>query len=502
MYSTTTRKKVIVFFTGALFLSLQSFGQVGSNVGINTTTPEAALDINGDIIIRTAEITAADGITLALDINTIRFSNYRVTGPTADFILAGITAGIDGRLVTLFNRSGFTMQLNNEDATAAATDMIVTGTNADITIVNKGIVNLQYDGAEQKWIVKSSSKGGSAITGGYWDTDGINIYNNNTGNIGIGTNNPAYKLTIQTPINSTGWMHIGGNDSIIVGEGIGGISAAIGTMTNHAFRLNTNSTGRLHIYPAGEVVVGSNTSGSFGKFTVETPNNSYGISHISTGGNILATNIGGTSAGIGTFSNTNMRIFSNSVSSIFVAAATNNVGIGTDNPTYKFTVETPNNSFGMAHVSTGGNILATNIGGTSAGIGTFSNTNMRVFCNGTSRIFIASATGNVGIGTDNPTYKLSVLGNIRSTEVVVETGWADYVFDKNYHLKSLDEVEKFIDQNKHLPGIPSAAEIKKNGLQLGETQKKMMEKIEELTLYIIELKKEITEIKKMSYENK
>jgi hypothetical protein len=427
MPSLLSRKKRLLFFAAFLFFVLQAVSQ---NVGINTTTPEATLDINGDIIIRTSPLSVADGITLALDVNTTRYSYYKLTGPTADFTLAGITAGIDGRLVTLFNRSGFAMQLTNEDPTAAPGDMIITGTNAAITIPNKGIVNLQYDSDEQMWVVKSSNKGASVSGAGYWDTDGVNIFNINTGNVGIGTNTPATPLAIKTPINSAGWTHIGGNDSIIVSEGIGGVSAAIGTTTNHAFRLNTNGTGKLHIYPAGEVIVGSNNSGSFGKFTVETPNNSYGISHISTGGNILATNIGGTSAGIGTFSFTNMRIFSNSVSCILIAAA----------------------------------------------------------------------TGNVGIGTDNPTYKLSVNGNIRSKEVVVETGWADYVFQKNYQLPSLRDVEKFIELNKHLPNIPSAAEIEANGLHLGDTQKKMMEKIEELTLYLIEANKRIERLEQLIKE--
>ncbi len=111
-------------------------------------------------------------------------------------------------------------------------------------------------------------------------------------------------------------------------------------------------------------------------------------------------------------------------------------------------------------------------------------------------ITISGTNNNVGIGT-YPTnaYKLSVNGTARTKEVIVETGWADYVFDKSYQLKSIDEMERFIKENKHLPNVPSATEIEKNGLKVGETNKAMMEKIEELALYIIQLKKEIDSLK-------
>ncbi len=106
---------------------------------------------------------------------------------------------------------------------------------------------------------------------------------------------------------------------------------------------------------------------------------------------------------------------------------------------------------------------------------------------GTTGPFGNSFAGNVGIGTTNPTHKLSVAGTIRSQEILVEiTGWADYVFEKDYKLRSLDDVATYIKQNKHLPGILSAKEIQENGLAVGETQARMMEKIEELTLYLIE----------------
>lgn len=114
-----------------------------------------------------------------------------------------------------------------------------------------------------------------------------------------------------------------------------------------------------------------------------------------------------------------------------------------------------------------------------------------------SRIFMADNPGGaVGIGTYNTAgYKLAINGNVRAKEVVVETAWADYVFDDAYQLPSLESVERFVKVNKHLPNIPAADDIQKNGLSIAKVQTKMMEKIEELTLYVIELKKEIELLK-------
>jgi len=101
--------------------------------------------------------------------------------------------------------------------------------------------------------------------------------------------------------------------------------------------------------------------------------------------------------------------------------------------------------------------------------------------------------GNIGMGVDpwkiDAAYKLSVNGAIRCTKVSVEIGWADYVFNEEYKLMPLNELEKFVSENNHLPNIPPASEIEKNGLDLGNLQVKQMEKIEELTLYIIEMNK-------------
>ena len=104
--------------------------------------------------------------------------------------------------------------------------------------------------------------------------------------------------------------------------------------------------------------------------------------------------------------------------------------------------------------------------------------------------------GNVGIGTTTPFYKLDVNGTIRAKEVLVNlnNGGADFVFEENYLLRPLNEVSDFIQANKHLPEIPSAADMVNNGLDMGEFQIKLLQKIEELTLYIIEQDKRIKEL--------
>lgn len=105
---------------------------------------------------------------------------------------------------------------------------------------------------------------------------------------------------------------------------------------------------------------------------------------------------------------------------------------------------------------------------------------------GVSRMLI-DPNGRVGIGTSTPDEMLTVNGKIHAKEVIVAlTGpLADYVFEPDYRLKPLHEVEQFVKTNKHLPGIPSAAQVEKKGLSMGEMQNKMLQKIEELTLYII-----------------
>lgn len=315
----------------------------------------------------------------------------------------------------------------------------------------------------------------------FWTLNGTGIFNNNNGFVGIGVNPPVANLDVGRGNSDNGTavfrgstFHSHFNLSLNEHTYINGGKAGSYVILNDAFSVNRSGDAfLLGTTPFLEFRDGTNTSGRIAANLNDLEINAHKSSGISPPGNLLLQTVG--SSPLGTL--------------------TGNVGIGTNTPFEKLSIKTTNNSLGFSHEGENGLKMASFVGGISAGIGTVSNHIFRINVNNTPAINILP-NGNVGIGTSNPTYKLSVLGNVRCTEAVVETGWADYVFDEKYKLKPLEDVERFIQKNKHLPNIPSAVEIEKNGLHLGNIQRRMMEKIEELTLYVIELKKEIETLKK------
>jgi hypothetical protein len=199
------------------------------------------------------------------------------------------------------------------------------------------------------------------------------------------------------------------------------------------------------------------------------------------------------------------------ISTISPAQTTNtfpssgNVGIGTTDPgSYKLNVNGYFNATGfqsshsypytvtitdaadagnviLTAGSTSGYVTTLNIAGRSEAVGGFISSTRN-----TERMRIAD-DGNVCIGTTDPGIcKLNVFGKIRADEVAVNTSGADFVFETDYKLPELVKIEKYIKENKRLPDIPFASEMKENGMNLSEMQIQLLMKIEKLTFYAIE----------------
>ncbi|WP_320052052.1 hypothetical protein [uncultured Acetobacteroides sp.] len=169
-----------------------------------------------------------------------------------------------------------------------------------------------------------------------------------------------------------------------------------------------------------------------------------------------------------------------------------NVGIGTESPTSKLDIlQSSNTDWGAQIVNNGGQGKGLRIRCASGDITPIAQMEDNY---GNVRMVVQSK-GNIGIGTSTPQNLLDVNGTIRAKEVKVESGWADFVFKPDYQLKPLSEVEQFITTNGHLPEVPTAKEVEQNGVNLGEMNAKLLQKVEELTLYLIEQKKEIELLK-------
>jgi hypothetical protein len=164
-----------------------------------------------------------------------------------------------------------------------------------------------------------------------------------------------------------------------------------------------------------------------------------------------------------------------------------NVGIGTATPGATLDISRTANDSGV--------ILGLGNGGApywqfarSAGTGALSIQGTQT---GYNNLLLSPTGGNVGIGTSNPQYPLSVNGQIGAKDVIVtNTGWSDYVFQPGYRLRPLSEVNAYIEANHHLPDIPSEAEVQEKGVSVGDMQSKLLAKIEELTLHMIQQDKE------------
>lgn len=163
-----------------------------------------------------------------------------------------------------------------------------------------------------------------------------------------------------------------------------------------------------------------------------------------------------------------------------------------------------NNGTSLGIIGSDGSVSGVNPN--NMGFYVYGNNNLEFWTNSAKRLII-DGSGNLGVGTSTPSYKLDVCGTIRAKEIKVDllgTCIPDFVFKKDYKLMSLNELEKFVRTKQHLPEIASEKEMIEDGLNMKEFQMKLLQKIEELTLYTIEQNKELKSLKKkvMNLESK
>jgi hypothetical protein len=300
-----------------------------------------------------------------------------------------------------------------------------------------------YNGAS--WIQFST---GSATN--YWTLNGSDIYKNNAGNVGIGTTTPLARLEV---------------------------------------------LGNTLISGGGRLLLKDDVTGN--DFQMEFQNSSGVPTH-------QIKHFGGT---------TNLLIIQKVPATTFdwVMNSSGDVGMGTTTPLVKLHLKESGSPEVFRIEGTTGVQMGLAVNGIENGffnmtgddmkIGTLASNDLGRFIvrvNGGDRMFV-HPDGRVSIGTATPAvgYSLSVNGKIISTEVRVElnVNWPDYVFNRNYKLPSLKSVEEFITKYNRLPNIPSAEEVKKNGIELGDMNKRLLEKVEELTLYMIKQDKELEALK-------
>lgn len=196
------------------------------------------------------------------------------------------------------------------------------------------------------------------------------------------------------------------------------------------------------------------------------------------------------------------RFFTNGAERLSVSSD-GNVGIGIGNPTDKLHVYTSAQTgeirIGGSNDTGNGRIyIQADFKNNRSYIDAFGdNTFKRLNIEASPLILNESSTGGVGIGTaDTRGYKLAVAGGViaESVKVAFQSSWPDYVFKPGHTILSLPEVEKFVKENNHLPDIPSAGEVKSQGIDLGQMDAKLLKKIEELTLYMIDQNKKSSEL--------
>ena len=521
-------------------------------VGIGTTAPDSRLDVNGAVSISGPGLTGAVNEQLVITVDSANQCLFQAPvnngttkldyvlgwrgGGTPGMVIKGATGNMGVGIGTPANKldveggaaigaaysgtnaapaNGLLVEGNVGIGTPTATYKLDVNGSARINGTNGAVLALSSntgDGTNQWQVQSNAFNNGNfgVVRYGPGADETKSFLITSAGNFGLGTASPLSKLDVEggatigatysgtnaAPVNG---LLVQGNVGIGTTASVNRIDVEGGAAIGSSYS-GTNTAPANGLLVEGDVGIGTPSPGK--KLTVHTALGglgNYGIEH--TNGTVqVGTYLDGTHGWLGTNSNHPLAFYTNGGSKQVVLKTNGNFGIGTNiDPQYKLDVS------GTARINgTNGAILALS---SNTGDGTnqwqvqtnaFNNGNFGVVRYGPgadeSKSFMITSAGNVGIGMASPQSKLAVNGTITCKEVnVTLAGFPDYVFRPGYDLMPLNEVADYIQANGHLPNVPSECEVEENGIGLGDLNKILLEKIEELTLHMIEKDQQILE---------
>lgn len=461
-----------VFSQGTQVVSGHPIYNLNGNIGIGTNNPSTTLHVAG-------ATTLGGNLTMStsvIDGSENRFSF--ITGGASDhsqFLMYNgsivntlkLNAGGD----SFFNGGNLVVGANSTSSKFE----VFQASNTEWATVLKNV-----GGNGKGLLIKNASGNATPSLQINDNLDNIRFLVRSDGKVGIGTATPDYKLDVTGNARFT--SEIIANTSIYLGTTN---LTRISTDGNHEFGINYNIAGSFNYY-----------SGTTSQFKID-PNGNVGIATTTPQARL---HIEGGSVQIGSSTENGMLHLGGGKGYAGLGSTRSDAGLILGKNIYARYDNASYNGKALAGqtTSTGFSGIKLGLNGQMDFFGKPGNVTADEEANHIDNIRLSINTaGNVGIGTTTPSDKLEVNGTIRSKKVRVDAnGWPDYVFDPDYNLKPLGEVEAYIQTHKHLPEVPSAKEVEAKGLDLGSMDATLLKKVEELTLYILDMNKKIEAMQK------